>query len=166
MCAYGCVYIKSTYSTYSTIFTYSTYPPGRSCSIFRKYQKVTRGRWGGNKMAIPTFLIFVERLSRPNRDLTASSLLSKCKQMHNQECIMLFYTKTNNNGYKNFPRTYYQGDVYTQKLDECFVLALVASDYANMKLVFGHCIVLPAMFLENFWMMFLCVFVECIMMNA
>ena len=48
-------------------------------SLIVKYQKVTRGRSGGNKMAIPTFLIFVERLSRPNRDLTASSLLSKCK---------------------------------------------------------------------------------------
>ena len=48
-------------------------------SLIVKYQKVTCGRSGGNKMAIPTFLIFVERLSRPNRDLTASSLLSKCK---------------------------------------------------------------------------------------
>ena len=38
-----------------------------SCFIFRKYQKVTHGRSGGNKMAISTFLIFVERLSRPNR---------------------------------------------------------------------------------------------------
>ena len=29
----------------------------------------------------------------------------------------------------------------------------------NTILVFGHCIVLPTMFLENFWMMFLSVFV-------
>ena len=79
MCVRVRVCIKSTYSTYSTVFTYSTYPPCRSDYIPLKYQKVTRGRSGGNKMAIPTFLIFVERLSRPNRDLTASSLLSKCK---------------------------------------------------------------------------------------
>ena len=40
-------------------------------------------------MAIPLFPILIERLSRPNRDLTASSLLSKCKQMHKDEYIML-----------------------------------------------------------------------------